>query len=689
MNLSNNVKKYFVNALRGIGIGFATDLEVAEFLDDPNTTFKTVFDKISEAIDFQLQKDAKSNDKKLERATAFNCKTTAVLLSKNTFGKDKQSIDGKIITDLYGINDFNTEVAARTIIEQLMSGVKEQKSLNKEEKQQAIDVWVQIRDCEYIAKYQKNPNIQVSSDEFYSKKVLNHIKKKIKNEAMQGDEQKTNNFLNATIDDQARMYLEANNILLEKSEDICKKRGPKEKLQVRDVLLALSNDCQVKQVVTYFQERSQQQREFERQPGQKEVTKDNKIGNLIDKQSRKELAKNGAVIYSDEFKLKKGKEGWRGYKALYDRINSFLQNIYSPVQSIGFTERIMVRKGFLSVKNIGKEQENKKITDLTQFWKVNIETEIPTQYLNNNNEPMNYAGEFYHETKSRLLADKMRLERLQADIADRELIYEDTQDLEQEAVFLQERIKRAENGLSKLEQARTHSSFSDPEVQRGFTSKIEEYILDDVKKQDKQQIQAQEDVEESEDELDDEQQVQTQGNVEESKEETEEEIETAPVLATKLFTKNESMHKSANDDMIDALMEFKAVANGTTQNQKRAKINMAKELFAQQASGISDDEIEAMAKRFLDTECDSLIERLGELTQSGVDKKANGTCEINGKEYCKERLKSGDYQLRAIDANSSIKQFVQDDLQQNLYRDEFRQYQVDEKRTEIWQEIHK
>jgi len=681
-----------VNALRGIGIGFATDLEVAEFLDNPNTTFKTVFDKISEAIDFQLQKDAKSNDKNLERATAFNCKTTAVLLSKNTFGVDKQSIDGKIITDLYGINDFNNEVAARTIIQQLLSGVNEQKILNKEEKQQAIDVWVQIRDCEYIAKYQKNPNIQVSCDEFYSEKVLNHIKKKIKNEAMQGDEQKTNNFLNATIDDQARMYLEANNILLEKSEDICKKQGrdPKTQLQVGDVLLALSNDCQVKQVVTYFQERSQQQREFERQPGQKEVTKDNKIGNLIDKKSSKTLAKAGAVIYSDEFKLKKGKEGWRGYKALYDRINSFLQDIYSPVQSIGFTERIMVRKGFLSVKNIGKEQENKKITDLTQYWEVNMETEIPTQYLNNNNEPMYYAGEFYHETKSRLLADKMRLERLQADIADCELIYDDTQDLEQEAAFLQERIKRAENGLSKLEQARTHSSFSDPEVQRGFTSEIEKYILDDVKKQDKQQIQAQEDVEESEDELDDEQQVQTQGNVEETKEKTEEEIETAPVFATKLFTKNESMHKSANDDMIDALMEFKAVANGTTQNQKRAKINMAKELFAQQASGISDDEIEAMADRFLKTKCDSLIKKLGELTQSGEDKqKASDTCEINGKEYCTERLKSDDYKLRAIDANRSIKKFVKDDLQQNLYRDEFRQYQVDKKRTEIWQEIHK
>ena len=687
MNLSKNVKKYFVNALRGLGVSFLTDLEVAEFLDDPNTTFKTVFDKISEAIDFQLQKDAKSNDKKLERATAFNCKTTAVLLSRNTFGVDKQSIDGKIITDLYGINDFNTEVAARTIIQQLLSGVNEQKILNKEEKQQAIDVWVQIRDCEYIAKYQTNPNSQVSCDEFYSKKVLNHIKKKIKNEAMQGDEQKTNNFLNATIDGQARMYLEANNILLKESEDICKKqnRDPKTELQVRDVLLALSNDCQVKQVVTYFQERSQQQREFERQPGQKEVTKDNKIGNLIDKKSSKTLAKAGAIIYSDEFKLKKGKEGWRGYKALYDRINSFLQNIYSPVQSIGFTERIMVRKGFLSVKNIGKEQENKKITDLTQHWEVNIETEIPTQYLNNNNEPMNYAGEFYHETKSRLLADKMRLERLQADIADRELVYEDTQDLEQEAAFLQERIKRAENGLSKLEQARTHSSFSDPELQKGFTSKIEEYILDDKKKQDKQQIQAQEDVEESEDELDDEQQVQTQGSVEE----IEEEIETAPVLATKQFTKNESMHKSANDDMIDALMEFQAVANGTTQNQRRAKINMAKELFAQQASGISDNEIEAMADRFLNTECDSLIKQLGDLTQSGVDKKANGTCEINGKEYCKERLKSDDYQLRAIDANSIIKQFVKDDLQQNLYRDEFRQYQVDEKRTEIWQEINK
>jgi hypothetical protein len=117
---------------------------------------------------------------------------------------------------------------------------------------------------------------------------------------------------------------------------------------------------------------------------------------------------------------------------------------------------------------------------------------------------------------------------------------------------------------------------------------------------------------------------------------------------------------------------------------------MAKELFAQQASGISDDEIEAMADRFLNTECDTLIERLGELEQSGEDKqKASGTCEINGKEYCKERLKSGDYKLRAIDANSSIKQFVKDDLQQNLYRDEFRQYQVDEKRTEIWQEIHK
>ena len=514
---------------------------------------------------------------------------------------------------------------------------------------------------------------------------------------MNGNQQETDKFLQTIIDNDARIYLEANVVLLKHSESICIKQGrnPETQLQVGDVVLALSQDCQVKQVVTYFQERSQQQRQAEREPRQKEVTKDNKIGNLMGRESRKKLAKanGGLLVYANETKMKSGKQMWRGYKPLYDRIFGFFQKIYGSVQAIGFSERIMTRKGFL--KSIRKKSngDDEKITDLTQYWEVNMETEIPTQYLNNNNEPMNYAGEFYHETKARLLADKMRLERLQADIADRELIYEDTQDLEQEAAFLQERIKRAENGLSKLEQARTHSSFSDPEVQRGFTSKIEEYILDDVKKQDKQQIQAQEDVEEPEDELDDEQQVQTQGNVEESKEETkeesEEETETAPVLATKLFTKNESMHKSANNDMIDALMEFQAVANGTTQNQRRAKINMAKELFAQQASGISDDEIEAMADRFLNTKCDSLIKELGYLKLTGVDKQASGTCEINGKEYCKERLKSGDYQLRAIDANSIIKQFVKDDLQQNLYRDEFRQYQVDEKRTEIWQEINK
>ncbi len=682
MNLSKNVKKYFVNALRGIGfvsslpnnnlVQELSEVEISYYLDRSTTTFETIFQDISKSVKNQLNKDEQSGDKNLQKFTAFNLKTTELFFNENQFVPGQKKIDDKFISSVFGISDSNIEIATRTIIEQLITGVKEQKYLTKQEKEEVSNFWTIIRDSEYLA--DKNPNKPKSSEDYYSQKAINNMKEKIKNDMMNGNQQETDKFLKTIIDNDARIYLEANVVLLKHSENICIKQGrnPETQLQVGDVVLALSQDCQIKQVVTYFQERSQEQRVIERKNNQKEVTKENKIGNLIGRESRKKLAKvnGGLAVYADENKLKSGKQIWRGYKPLYDRIEGFLKNIYRPVQAIGFSEKVMIRKGFLkSIRKKSKGNDD-QLPDYTQFWQADIETEIPQEYLNNNSKPMDYAGEFYHETKARLLADKMRLQRLYAEIADLQLLDEDTQDLAQEVTFLEGRIERASRGIEKLQNARTKNDFSDPETQKVFTSKIEDYILDDELAQ--AQVQNQDD-----------EQIQEDAG-EQVQEQTQEEQE--PIRATKRFTKEEAIHKSANDDMIDALNELKAVGNATTVNQRRAKINMAKELFGQHDDRFNDSQLEGMVDRFLSKECDCLINQLSACSQSGLDKKAtSGECEINGRIYCNERLKSEDYTLRAVDANLEIKNFVVDDIQKNISVAEFHKYNIDEKRSEIIQ----
>lgn len=683
MNLSKNVKKYFVNALKGIGfvsslpnnnlVQELSEVEISYYLDRSTTTFETIFQDISKSVKNQLNKDEQSGDKNLQKFTAFNLKTTELFFNENQFVPGQKKIDDKFISSVFGISDSNIEIATRTIIEQLITGVKEQKYLTKQEKEEVSNFWTNIRDSEYLA--DKNPNKPKSSEDYYSQKAINNMKEKIKNDMMNGNQQETDKFLKTIIDNDARIYLEANVVLLKHSESICIKQGrdPETELQVGDVVLALSQDCQIKQVVTYFQERSQEQRVIERKNNQKEVTKENKIGNLIGRESRKKLAKvnGGLAVYADENKLKSGKQIWRGYKPLYDRIEGFLKNIYRSVQAIGFSEKVMIRKGFLkSIRKKSKGNDD-QLPDYTQFWQADIETEIPQEYLNNNSKPMDYAGEFYHETKARLLADKMRLQRLYAEIADLQLSDDDTQDLAQEVTFLEGRIERASRGIEKLQNARTRNDFSDPETQKVFTSKIEDYILDDKLAQ--AQVQNQDD-----------EQIQEDAG-EQVQEQTQEEQE--PIRATKLFTKEEAIHKSANDDMIDALNELKAVGNATTVNQRRAKINMAKELFGQHDDRFNDSQLEGMVDRFLSSkECDCLINQLSACSQSGLDKKAaSGECEINGRIYCNERLKSEDYTLRAVDANLEIKNFVVDDIQKNISVAEFHKYNIDEKRSEIIQ----
>ena len=674
MNLSPSVKKYFVNALKGIGLvdtyngRIMSNNQIAEYLDQTTTDFNVIFNDIQVSIQRPLLDDM-AGDENLNKATAFNCNTVSTLFTENSFQVGQQSIKvdsdsaKAFISSFRKIDDANFEPVTQAVVDQLISGVKEQKYLNDAEKVEAISFWEQIRDCAYYTFLSKRPNLKPNQDlrnTFYGERVVKTLKEKIQRDIMGGDAQKTDDFLDAKIDDKARIYLEANCDLLKKSEEVCRRfqHDPQTELKIGHVLLALGEDYKVKEVINYFQERSQAQRIVERDPRQKEVNRENKIGNLMGKESRKQLAKmnGGLAVYSDTDKVKKGKTNWRGYKALYDRISNFMSKQYESVQAIGYIEAIMKRKGYLADINYTKVEKER---DLTKLWQTNLESEIPTQYLNDNQKSMDYAGEFYHETKARLLADKMRLKRVEAQIAESALIQgEDLQSLEQISNFLQNRIKRAGEGLDNLARAKMSSEFEKPEIQKNFTAKVENYILyDAVEKKDNDNFEVSNDGKE--------------------------------IFSVEFMTKI-SACKSANDDMIDALQEFQCVGAGTTASQKIAKISMARELFGLQNNEIEDKAIDEMADRFLNTECQKLITYLKLYKKSGADKaKKNGTHNVAGRVICKEKLKSDDYRFRAIDANAKIKEFVTKDLQQNYYKNEYRATLVNQARSEILQGMTK
>ena len=670
-NLSPNVKQYFVHALKGIGVGFVQDNKIVEmsesqiatFLNKPETTITHIYNSIKYAVLYQFSNDA-SRDNSVQKMTSFN-RVTAQSIFANEDANPKiklgQAVAQNYLNDLCGVNDCSLDNNIRTVIETLKTGLVEQKSLTKEQKDEAGQFWDRIRDNEYHnwigqeANAQQNP--QLTAGEYYGERQKVFLVERTMTN-LNCDQQTALNFLNTRLDEKSRMFLASSGELLTKTEKYCQsqKRDPKQETTVADVLFALSHDCDTKKVITYFQSRSQEQRVIEKQPDQKEVTKENKVGNLMGKQIREAFKKEngGFAVYYDKDKLKSGKTGWRGYKQLYDRISNFLnQVVYRPVQSIGFTERIMIRKGFLTpIKRGSKnvENANNEKDNVVELWSSGVETEMPADFLHDpkSENKFNILGEFYHETKARLVADKMRFYQISADLAD--TLDNDTQELKKAQSFYQGRIKRAEEGLAKLDAMKANGVLDSEEAQQKFVETTEKFILEtDLEK-----------------------------------------IYEAGKEPDFVYT---ASVESANDSMVNALQTLQTVAQGTTHNQIQAKANMAVELFGlhQQCNNgvFKIDDLSGMVDRFVaNNQCQDLINKLSEHSTEGRTKiETLGTFSNNGITYCNERLKSNDYNFRAVDANAEIKKFAVKDLQQNAVKNQYAQYITDQNRSKVLQAV--
>ena len=90
MNLSPSVKKYFINALKGIGLvdtyngRIMSNGQIAEYLDKTTTDFNVIFNDIQVSIQRPLFNDM-AGDENLNKATAFNCNTVSTLFTENSF----------------------------------------------------------------------------------------------------------------------------------------------------------------------------------------------------------------------------------------------------------------------------------------------------------------------------------------------------------------------------------------------------------------------------------------------------------------------------------------------------------------------------------------------------------------------------------------------------------------------------
>ncbi len=667
-NLSPNVKQYFVHALKGIGVGFVQDNKIVEmsesqiatFLNKPETTITHIYNSIKYAVLYQFSNDA-SRDNSVQKMTSFN-RVTAQSIFANEEANPKiklgQAVAQNYLNDLCGVNDCSLDNNIRTVIETLKTGLVEQKSLTKEQKNEAGQFWDRIRDNEYHnwigqeANAQQNP--QLTASEYYGERQKVFLVERTMTN-LNCDQQTALNFLNTRLDEKSRMFLASSGELLTKTEKYCQsqKRDPKQETTVADVLFALSHDCDTKKVITYFQSRSQEQRVIEQQPKQKEVTKANKIGNLMGKQGREAFKKEngGFAVYFDKKKKKKGKASWRGYKKLYDRISSFLSRIVlSGVQAIGFTDRVMKEKGLFLTRIKSVDLDENKDNEITQLWSSGVETEMPADFLHDpkSENKFNILGEFYHETKARLVADKMRFYQISADLAD--ALDNNTQELKKAQSFYQGRIKRAEEGLTKLDAMKANGILDSEEAQRKFVETTEKFILEtDLEK------------------------IYEVGKEPDF-------VYTASV-------------ESANDSMVTALQTLQTVAQGTTHNQIQAKANMAVELFGLhqqcQNGDLKIDDLSGMVDRFVaNNQCQDLINKLSEHSTEGRAKiETLGTFSNNGITYCNERLKSNDYNFRAVDANAEIKKFAVKDLQQNAVKNQYAQYITDQNRSKVLQAV--
>ena len=407
LQLTPNVKQYFVNALKAIGFSYAlsgkngpkfqqmTEAEIVQFFDHSQTSISDFYTGIKYAVLKQLQLDATCGDFIKEQTAVDRATLQQILVTIQPNGKQGLSskncenllrdltasgvkndgslnlVSKKGSTNKAMVNGCCIDEVVETVIVSLMKGVANQK-LTVGEKNEAVNLWKDvlsdgfkkflIKNQAYDAKEfdawkeskQNSPRYN-DAYEFYR---VNQTNEKLVTEVAEycGDKTTARAIVNTQVDDAMLKYLHANESLLKDSQATFQKRCAAEgkdfnteRMTLGDVLTTAGNAKA--QIVAFFQTRAAEQSEQEEiDPKKYETKKENRLGNVLGEQGRahiKEKTGIGAVVDYDIIKgLKSGKKGpWRGYKALFDRISRFLnQEIYGSVQSVGLTQSIIERE---------------------------------------------------------------------------------------------------------------------------------------------------------------------------------------------------------------------------------------------------------------------------------------------------------------------------------------------------------
>ena len=637
-----------------------SERDIAAWLDEETTTPDAIYDRIKMSVFHQLRMDDKA-EKTLQKNTAFNRKTLKNALTNNIiktqFGDVKlaPNVCERFLNRLtVRAGSQSLEKAVEGVVLSLHIGMPEQK-LNDAQKDEADAVWEEIHYSGYktwleqrnrfmpgVPYEQQSPSFEVYHQE--------KMKAELRAETMMlcRDKQLAPQFaediLNTKIDGDLLNYLAANGSLLQNGRRVCKARGkdPESELTMADVLTAMSNESTKAQVLTYFQNRSQEQKQaIAADPKHAPYNSKNKIGNVLGKKGRetaKSEAGGAAVIdYDTEKALKQGKSGpWRGYKKLYDRIFQFLKEIYEPVMAMGFVQNIQERRGTAVSSETFVDTGSTETQDKNQGPAWEVQQEATPEALTN----PDVAGEFYNKAKARLLADKMRYIKLAAQITE-----EDYQDAtvaprtKQQIEYLQQRMDTAEQILKTQIPEPNSPAFTDP----NYFAMLEEQIV--AEKANKK---------------------------------------NEGVLDFLAVTKNHS----ANDEMRAALAQFDAVVGDPNlPNQQDAKRAMAVELFhlgdKYQSKQISDKELDAITDRFVQSGAlNRMSNDLLQLSDRGQQKRYAMAQSSHSLPF-----DSQDYVVTAVDVNGQIHDFVENDLKQNAKKAQYDQHVQEQARDQVIKEV--
>ncbi len=675
-NLSPNVKKYFVNALKGIGVLIPdkegnwreqTEAEIESSLQNPNLKLLDIYDAIAIAVAVRVGDH--EHFPALAETTKFDRQTIKGMMAKG-FGIDDNNREDFAFKLTTG-KGLNNDIVVGKVIDTLHKGVIHQK-ITVDEKQKPIKltpadiqtiqtIWNQIR-CANFEKYlSKYPN-KYNKDKF-EKWIIdnenaeyNQLKRQYDLDQAEEylrtefktyyncDEQVANAFLSQGIQDETLNYLKTNGPLMKNSVDECLRRlkirnqiPPQLKealaeaedkgfsstfnvlvqngfLTMQDVCLAAGNTKE--QIAMFFQNRSMEQ-EAEKRKGSEAKNGNKKdksktenigetlIGNLMGASGRKYVkhitGKKAAVRYNWKF-FKLGKKGpWRGYKAIFDRINSHLGTIYGNLQAIGFSQAFVERMTgykFLPQDTAVKVDENEK--DKKEVWQTDYQ---PAMKEYRANGKLNVAGEFYNETQARLLSDRINLHKIS--LLNVGLVDNQQTALESQMKYLQQRIETAEDVLANKLPKPENSDFNNVK----YYNMLENHIL-------------------AED--------QNKNNA----------IVKSFIEANK--------NNSANQNLVNVLNEFKALEYAASLDEQQARREMAKDIFHIRNRGINNETIDDMSNRFVNGICFKQI--LSELTNNKT------TVDV---------------------VMAEINQFVENDLQNYAMRDQYNQHKIEDYRKEI------